>query len=249
MFGLDDWIARLGDSGVMAFVVALLLGLRHATDPDHLTAVSTLFLADQQEGPRRATRLGLAWGLGHGLTLFSFGLPVILFRSYLPNVIQRLAEAAIGLVIAALAIRLLLRWRRGYFHVHPHAHNGVRHAHPHLHEHPPHAEHPVKHLHSHAEALGRTPLAAFGIGMVHGLGGSAGVGVLLVGAVSSRTQGVIALLVFAGATAASMALISTAFGYALARGALRRRVSDLVPWFGCASLLFGVWYSLGAIRP
>jgi hypothetical protein len=96
--------------------------------------------------------------------------------------------------------------------------------------------------------LGRSPLTAFGIGMVHGLGGSAGVGILLVGAVSSRTQGVIALLIFAGATAASMALISTAFGYALARGALRRRVSDLVPWFGCASLLFGVWYSLAAIR-
>jgi ABC-type nickel/cobalt efflux system permease component RcnA len=249
MFGLDDWIARLGGSGVMAFAVALLLGLRHATDPDHLTAVSTLFLANQREGPRRATRLGLAWGLGHGLTLFSFGLPVILFRSYLPDVVQRIAEAAIGLVIAALAIRLLLRWRRGYFHVHPHVHNGVRHAHPHVHEHPAHSEHPAEHVHSHAEALGRSPLAAFGIGMVHGLGGSAGVGVLLVGAVSSRTQGVIALLVFAGATAASMALISTAFGYALARGALRRRVSDLVPWFGCASLLFGVWYSLGAIRP
>ena len=247
MFGVDDWIAQLGGSGAMAFVVALLLGLRHATDPDHLTAVSTLFLADQREGPRRATRLGLAWGLGHGLTLFAFGLPVILFRSYLPDVVQRVAEAAIGLVIAALAIRLLLRWQQGYFHVHPHAHDGVRHAHPHAHEHTPHAEHPAEHVHSHAEALGRSPLAAFSIGMVHGLGGSAAVGILLVGAVSSRTQGVIALLIFAGATAASMALISTALGYALARGSLRRRVSDLVPWFGCASLLFGVWYSLGAI--
>src|SRR3954465_11866382 len=51
MFGLDDWIARLGGSGVMAFVVALLLGLRHATDPDHLTAVSTLFLGSQRDGP------------------------------------------------------------------------------------------------------------------------------------------------------------------------------------------------------
>src|SRR3954463_12336584 len=109
MLGLDDWIARLGGSGVMAFVVALLLGLRHATDPDHLTAVSTLFLGSQRDGPRRATRLGLAWGLGHGLTLFVFGLPVILFRRYLPDVFQRGAEAAIGLVIVALALRLLLR--------------------------------------------------------------------------------------------------------------------------------------------
>src|SRR3954453_16698167 len=108
----------------MAFVVALLLGLRHATDPDHLTAISILFLGSQRDGPRRATRLGLAWGLGHGLTLFAFGLPGILFRRYLPDVVQRGAEAAIGLVIVALALRLLLRWRRGYFHVHPHAHGG-----------------------------------------------------------------------------------------------------------------------------
>src|SRR3989440_12786021 len=110
MLGLDDLIARLGNSGLMAFVVALLLGLRHATDPDHLTAVSTLFLADSRNGPRRATVLGLAWGLGHASTLFAFGLPVVLFRRYLPDPVQRAAEAAIGLVIAALAIRLLIRW-------------------------------------------------------------------------------------------------------------------------------------------
>src|SRR3954468_174736 len=249
MLGLDDWIARLGGGGVMAFVVALLLGLRHATDPDHLTAVSTLFLGSQRDGPRRATQLGLAWGLGHGLTLFVFGLPVILFRRYLPDVVQRGAEAAIGLVIVALALQLLLRWRRGYFHVHPHAHGGVQHAHPHVHEHAPHAEHSTEHVHRHVESLGRSPLAAFGIGMVHGLGGSAGVGILLVGAVSGVAQGVIALLIFAGATAVSMALVSTAFGYALANGALRHRVSGLVPWFGCASLVFGLWYSVGAIRP
>ena len=66
----------------MAFVVAILLGLRHATDPDHLTAVSTLFLGESPNGPRRATTLGLAWGLGHAATLFAFGLPVVLFRRF-----------------------------------------------------------------------------------------------------------------------------------------------------------------------
>jgi len=248
MFGLDDLIARLGGSGVMAFVVALLLGLRHATDPDHLTAVFILFLGNQDDGPRRATRLGLAWGMGHGLTLFAFGLPVILFRSYLPDAVQRGAEAMIGMLIAALSVRLLWRWRRGYFHVHAHCHSAVRHVHAHMHEHTGHIQHSPEHVHSHGESLGRSPLAAFGIGMAHGLGGSAGVGILLAGAVSGRTQGVIALLIFAGATAASMALISTAFGYALVNGALRRRTSDLVPWFGCASLLFGVWYSAGAMK-
>ena len=248
MFGLDDWIARLGGSGVLAFVVALLLGLRHATDPDHLTAVSTLFLTNQRGGPRRATRLGLSWGLGHAVTLLAFGLPVILFHRYLPEPVERAAEAAIGLIIAVLAVRLLLRWRRGYFHIHPHTHGSLSHAHPHVHEHEPGSAHVVEHAHSHPEALGRSPLAAFGIGMVHGLGGSAGVSILLVGSVPGRAQGVVALLIFAGSTALSMALVSTAFGYALASGALRRRVSDLVPWFGGASLLFGMWYSLGAMK-
>lgn len=247
MFGLDEWIARLGGSQVMALVVALLLGLRHATDPDHLTAVATLSLSRGRGGPRRATALGLAWGLGHAITLVAFGLPVILFRHYLPEPVQGAAETAIGLVIVALAIRLLLRWRRGYFHVHPHIHEGVTHAHPHVHEDAHAAMHPATHTHAHAEGLGRSPLAAFSIGMIHGAGGSAAVGILLVGAVSGRAQGVVALLVFAGATAASMALISTGFGYALASGALRRRASGLVPWLGCASLLFGVWYSLGAL--
>ena len=249
MFGLDEWIVKLGSSGILALLVAILLGLRHATDPDHLTAVSTLFLTDNRHGPRRATLLGLAWWMGHAVTLFGFGLPVVLFRRYLPDPVQRGAEAVIGLLIALLAVRLLLRWRRGYFHLHAHDHAGVRHAHPHAHEHSGGSEgHPVQHIHSHAEALGRTPLAAFGIGLVHGVGGSAGVGVLLVGGASGRVNGVLALLVFAAATAVSMALASTAFGYALARGAVRRRLTDLVPVLGAASLIFGIWYSLGALQ-
>jgi ABC-type nickel/cobalt efflux system permease component RcnA len=249
MVGLDQWIAQLGGSGIMAFVVAILLGLRHATDPDHLTAVSTLFLANAKNGPRRAAVLGLCWGLGHATTLFAFGLPVVLFRRYLPDPIQRAAEAAIGLVIMALAVRLLMRWHGGYFHVHPHSHGPVRHAHPHVHEDAGGAgEHPIQHSHRHAEGLGRSPLAAFGIGLMHGVGGSAGVGILLVGAVSGHVQAVVALLVFAGATAASMALVSTALGYALARGVVRRRLSDLVPLFAAASLLFGGWYSFGALH-
>jgi ABC-type nickel/cobalt efflux system permease component RcnA len=249
MLGLDESIAKLGSSGMMALLVAILLGLRHATDPDHLTAVSTLFLADRRHGPRRATLLGLAWGLGHAATLFGFGLPVVLFGRYLPDPVQRGAEAVIGLLITLLAVRLLVRWRRGYFHVHAHSHAGVRHAHPHAHEHPGGSDrHPAQHIHSHAEELGRSPAAAFGIGLVHGVGGSAAVGVLLVGGVTGRVNGVLALLVFAAATAMSMALVSTVFGFALARGAVRRRVTDLVPLLGAASLIFGIWYSLGALQ-
>ena len=242
MGGLDDALAGLGGGSVaLALLVAVLLGLRHATDPDHLTAVATLIVSDAHDGAARARRLGVAWGLGHALTLFACGLPVVLLGDELPASVQRAAEMAVGVVIVALALRLLIRWRRGCFHTHPHAHGGVVHAHPHVHE----AAHDV-HRHAHAETIGRSPLAAFGIGLVHGAGGSAAAGVLLVGAVSGTASSVIALALFAAATAGSMAMLSTGVGLALARGMMGRRLESLVPWMGTASLVFGAWYALGA---
>ena len=245
MFGLDEWIAGLGGNGLMALAVALLLGLRHATDPDHLTAVSTLILSDQRDGARRAGALGLAWGLGHATTLLAFGLPVVLFRRYLPDGLIRGAEVAIGVVIIVLALRLLIRWAQGYFHIHPHSHDGVQHSHPHAHEGRP-AAHSTAHVHPHTQALGRSPLAAFGIGMVHGIGGSAGVGILVVGAASSQVTGVAALVLFALATALSMALVSSSFGYALAHGPVARRAAAFIPVLALASLVFGAWYAFDA---
>jgi ABC-type nickel/cobalt efflux system permease component RcnA len=249
VFGLDERIADLsGGAGVgVALVVALLLGLRHATDPDHLTAVSTLVLSDERRGGRLAAKLGLCWGLGHAATLIALGLPVVLYRNVLPDGVQRAAEVAIGAIIVALAVRLLLRWRRGYYHVHPHSHGAVRHAHPHVHEYAPGAGHPVAHPHPHGERLGRTPLAAFAIGLVHGAGGSAGAGLLLVSAVPGRGAALAALALFAAATALSMALVSCTFGHAIASGPLRRRLDAAIPALGTLSLLFGVWYALGAL--
>lgn len=248
MLGLDDRVADLaaGHGVAVALLVALLLGLRHATDPDHLTAVSTLVLSDGR-GRGRALRLGLAWGLGHAVTIVALGLPVVLLGRALPDTAQRAAEVGIGLVIAGLAVRLLARWRRGYLHVHVHEHDGRRHAHPHVHERVAARPHPHAHEHTHPEDLGRTPRAAFGIGLAHGVGGSAGVGILLIGAISSEVEAVVALVLFAAATAISMALVSSLLGAALATGPLQRRVASLTPGFGTVALLFGAWYALGAV--
>ena len=155
MFGLDEKIAALGsgEAFVLVVAIAVLLGLRHATDPDHLTAVATLIAGDDRHGVRRARALGFAWGAGHALTLFAFGLPVVLVGSALPEAARRAAELAIGALIVALAVRLLVRWRRGAFHTHVHAHGNVRHAHPHAHEHA--RGHGPEHEHAHAESLGR----------------------------------------------------------------------------------------------
>jgi high-affinity nickel permease len=222
MFGLDQHIAALGTGDVFLVVaaVAVLLGLRHATDPDHLTAVSTLIAGEGGASPRRAGRLGLAWGVGHATTLFVFGLPIVLFNAYLPEAVQRGAEAAVGLLIMALALRLLVRWRRGQLHAAAHAGAG----------------------------RARSPLQAYGIGLVHGMGGSAGVGVLLLAAIPDHMVAVSALLLFAVFTALSMALASTTFGWTLSRGPVLARFVSVAPALGALSLAFGAWYSLGALN-
>jgi ABC-type nickel/cobalt efflux system permease component RcnA len=250
LFGLDDKIATLntGDAFLIVIAVAILLGLRHATDPDHLTAVSTLVASGDDHGAKRAGTLGLSWGLGHASTLFLFGLPIVLFNQYLPHRLQQGAEVAIGLVIIALAARLLVRWRRGYFHSHQHRHAAESHGHLHMHERPHPANDAAGHDHAHAGTLGRSPLQAYGIGLVHGIGGSAGVGVLLLAAIPDHVEGVVALLLFAIFTAVSMAIASSSFGYALSRGPVLRRFVSLAPVLGVLSLAFGVWYALGALN-
>lgn len=236
----------------LVLAVALGLGLRHASDPDHLAAVSTLIASEPEDGTRRAGRLGLAWGLGHATTLALFGLPIVLFNAYLPDAAQRAAEGLVGLVIMFLAGRLLVRWRRGHFHAHPHRHGDTehRHLHPHDRQDASHDHsHGVRHEHAHEpEArLGRSPVQAFGIGLVHGVGGSAGVGVLLLATIPDQAEAVGALMVFALGTAVSMAALSSAFGYAVTRGPVLHRTLAFAPVLGLLTLAFGGWYALGAV--
>jgi ABC-type nickel/cobalt efflux system permease component RcnA len=250
MFGLDESIATLGEGQTFLVIagIAVLLGLRHATDPDHLTAVTTLVATEREQGPRRAGTLGLSWGLGHATTLIAFGVPFVLFRHHLPERVQQAAEVAIGAMIMALAIRLILRWRRAQVHTHVHSHDGHthRHTHVHAHAHAPH-DHP-RHEHAHAPRLGRSPVQAYGIGLVHGLGGSAGVGVLLLAAIPDHVEGLAALVILAVFTAVSMAIASTAFGCTLAHGPVQRRLTAVTPALGFMSLAFGAWYALGAMN-
>jgi high-affinity nickel permease len=241
MFGLDDWLASFSDGGTLALVavVAVVLGLRHATDPDHLAAVSTLLAGTREHARTAATRLGLAWGLGHATTLFAFGLPIVLFKAYLPEPAQQAAEATVGVVIVVLAVWLLLRWRRGLFHVHVHAHERGLHAHGHVHD---------GDRHAHCGIRARRPMQAFAIGLLHGMGGSAGVGVLLLASIHDRAVAVAALALFAVCTALSMAALSTGLGLTLERRATATLLPRLAPLLGLASLSFGVWYALGALN-
>src|SRR5215210_5146990 len=135
MATIDPWLEGFlhGSAGMgVVLLISLLLGLRHASDPDHLAAVTTLIASEEPEAVRKATFMGLSWGLGHGTTLILLGLPLVLLGQYLPERIQQSAEVAIGVIIVVLAGRLLVRWRRGIFHAHAHSHDGGE-THRHLH--------------------------------------------------------------------------------------------------------------------
>ena len=223
MFGLDDAIANLSSGGsvLVVVLVAGLLGLRHAADPDHIAAVTTLVASGEEKASRAAARLGVFWGLGHALTLVVFGLPILLFQQFLPERLQQSAETAVAALIVFLAIRLLVRWRHGYFDFHAHPHDEANHAHP-----------------------VRTPVGAFGIGLVHGIGGSAGVGVLILAAIPSTSVACIALVVLALFTAVSMTIVTTGFGATLSSATVARSFNGVAPVLGMASLAFGIWYAV-----
>jgi cytochrome c biogenesis protein CcdA len=245
MAAIDGWLEGFlhGPTALWAvLLISLLLGLRHASDPDHLAAVTTLIASEQDgSGLRKAGSMGFSWGLGHGTSLVLIGLPLVFLGRYLPEPVQQAAETLIGGIIVFLAVRLLVRWRRGHFHAHVHGHDGEP-VHRHVHSH----ESDSSHEHAH-KVLRRTPLSSYGIGLVHGIGGSGGLTLLLLSTIPNAAQATGALLIFAAGTAVSMALLSTAFGVAIAGGPIGRNFERLVPALGVLGVAFGAWYMLGAL--
>src|SRR5215204_6155935 len=225
MGAIDGWLEGFlhGQVGVgVILLVSLLLGLRHASDPDHLAAVTTLAASEKErDRVRKAGLMGFLWGLGHGTTLVLVGLPLALLNQYLPEVASKVAEVAIGGIIVLLAVRLLVRWRRGLYHGHVHSHAQDE-----------------SHGHAH-HAPQRTPLSSYGVGLVHGIGGSGGLTLLLLSTISEKAQATGALLLFAAGTAVSMALLSTAFGLVIACGPIARNFERVAPVLGVLSMAFG----------
>lgn len=110
---LDESLAGGLDGAGLALivVVAALLGLRHAFDPDHLAAVTAMASTDRRR-PRAAMRLGAWWGVGHAVTLVAVGVPLILLGTNMPSGIESAAEKAVGALIVLLTGRMLWRWAR-----------------------------------------------------------------------------------------------------------------------------------------
>jgi high-affinity nickel permease len=233
---LDAWLTGLlaGAPLLVALGIAFVLGLRHASDPDHLVAVTSLVAAEDGD-TGRATRLGAWWGAGHAGILLLIGLPLIFLKSQLPTWLEDGAEKAVGVVILALAARVMVKWARGDYRSSAHAHDdghGWR-----------------RHLrrgrgHGHRHVTVRSPAQALSIGVLHGLAGTGAVVLLLLAAMPTKLEAAMALAVFAPMSAVSMALCTTAYAWLLTRPLVEpvyRAV--LIPGLGLFGLVFGLWYA------
>src|ERR1041384_6491001 len=185
---------------VAVLTVGGLLGLRHAFEPDHLAAVSTL--ATRPGGRRlwNAARLGLTWGLGHTVTVGAVALLIIVLGVQLPAGFWPAAELLVAGLLVLLGAMVIWRYVSGRWHLHAHAHPTAA---PHFHLHS-HAADPT-HGHSHAIADVRRSL---GFGVAHGLAGSGAIAALLVAAVPGTTSRLVYFAAFSIGTIVGMLGVS-----------------------------------------
>ncbi|MFL6228379.1 MAG: urease accessory protein UreH [Pyrinomonadaceae bacterium] len=228
--------------------LGLVLGLRHATEADHLVAVTTI--VSEQRSVVRAALVGALWGIGHTAALLVAGVVVILLRVAIPARVAALLELAVALMIILLGTRilyLLLRGRRE-IHVHAHTHDGGR-AHTHLHFHERADAHAVAHAapqpHAHRPPVrGWRPIL---VGVVHGLAGSAALTLLVLTEVlkgGSRALGLAYLLVFGVGSIGGMLLMSTLISlpFVLTSRRFENFNTPVRLVCGLASVGFGIYY-------
>jgi ABC-type nickel/cobalt efflux system permease component RcnA len=198
-------------------LLGFLLGLRHALESDHVAAVATLVARRRSFG--RTLLQGLVWGLGHALTLFIACAAVLYLDALVPERVAQALEALVGAMLIVLGIDVLRRlWReRIHFHTHRHG-DGTAHLHAHSHRGDT-AHDPADHRHVHR---GGFPVRALGVGMIHGLAGSAALILLSLDSTSSPATGLLYVAVFGLGATAGMAVLSVVIAIPLswsARGA------------------------------
>lgn len=247
---------------IAIIVLGFFLGMRHATDPDHVIAVTTI--VSRQRTVRHAALIGMLWGLGHTCTVVLVGAAIILFSVVIPARVGLTMELSVGLMLILLGVFNLtgiMRWitetftAPGGFESRPHNRGDFAHSHPHGHN-------------SQTDEQDETPLErldrAFGriglyqvlrpliVGLVHGLAGSAAVALLVVPAIRNPFWAVSYLLVFGVGTIAGMMLITAAI--ALPFAYTQNRFARVNQYLGLASgflsLGFGLFlvYEIGFVQ-
>ena len=205
-----------------------LLGMRHALEPDHLAAVSTLVTRERGRG--KAALLGAAWGLGHTCSLLVVGVALVLLRAEMPARVADLFEFLVAVMLVGLGARAIyLAARQGPAGpTHTHHHGGIVHQ---------HAGTPA-HVHIGHWTLARRPLL---VGAVHGLAGSGALTALVLTTLPSTAARLTYMALFGLGSTVGMAALSGLLGWPIARlgahQALARGVSIVV---GCVSVGLGV---------
>ena len=220
-------------TSLQIILLGFMLGMRHAMDPDHVIAISTI--VTRQRSAWGAALIGSLWGVGHTVTITLVGGAIILFGVVIPPRLGLAMEFSVALMLILLGTlslagvtqrvtAMLTTGRR--VHAHPHSHSDYVHTHPHGHE--PGA-------HGHMESA--TPLSRldrlFGslgvyqalrplvVGLIHGLAGSAAVALLVLAAIRDPLWAIAYLLLFGVGTVAGMMLITAAIGLPFAYAADR----------------------------
>jgi ABC-type nickel/cobalt efflux system permease component RcnA len=246
-------------------VMGFLLGMRHATDPDHVIAVSTI--VSHEGNTKRASMIGVAWGIGHTLTIVAVGFLMIFFRIALPPRVGLAMELAVGLMLIFLGLNNLrgfFHWAAERFQVGAPDHGDLVPYHPHgdfvdAHIHGDQAVHGHDNQHNMVAAMDRwfptsglyhllRPLI---IGIVHGLAGSAAIALLVLTTIGSVSWAVGYLVVFGIGTVLGMMLITLTMGstftYAKKRLVSAGRSFGWVA--GAISVAFGLFitYQIGFV--
>jgi High-affinity nickel-transport protein len=205
-----------------------LLGMRHALEPDHIAAVSTLVTGERSG--YKAALLGACWGIGHTVSLLVVGMGLVLLRTEMPAALTDVFELFVAMMLIGLGLRAIyLAARQGPAGpVHAHQHGGRVHV---------HGGAPA-HIHIGTWTLARRPLL---VGAVHGLAGSGALTALVVATLPSTTARLTYMAVFGLGSTLGMAVLSGVLGWPLARLGSHRLVARAISLaVGCASTMLGV---------
>jgi ABC-type nickel/cobalt efflux system permease component RcnA len=236
---------------VTGLCLGVLLGMRHALEPDHIAAVSTLVL--ESGSSRRGMWLGAFWGIGHSLSLLVVGCLLAILHAELPSWLGEVFELAVAVMLVMLGLRAFRQATRApashaHDHGHTHAHDGHGHTHTHDgHDHAPAHDHAGFHLQLHAAHRATLPLRRrrslasrpLLFGVIHGLAGSGALTALVVAELPSTAARVTYIVLFGLGSIVGMASLSGLAGWPIARLG-RRRVAAVAISLLTGSLSFGL---------
>jgi ABC-type nickel/cobalt efflux system permease component RcnA len=241
--------------GVFALLgLGLVFGLKHATEVDHVVAVSAI--VSEHRNILRAGLVGGLWGAGHTAALVIVGVLVLVFRVAIPLTVANWLEFAVALMIISLGLIAIVRVlrKRPDVHLHRHEHDGQAHVHVHFHEqgtrHAPAitSDHGEAKPSSHSHAIAQIGFKPLMVGAMHGLAGSAALTLLVLTQIQSVWLGLLYLALFGIGSTLGMLLMSGLIGlpFALSARRLSRFNHALKTVAGILSVAFGLWYAYEA---